>query len=152
MKRIQSTVFFRYESNICVKVSRHNIHMEHIQLTPWKCFSRGDSDWTLIHWVMALNNKPVGLNTQELLMALLSNRTNVRRSQTSQFLTDKQWGYIMSDNIPALSAFDGPINSRPIQILFIIQIQQQTSHGTHKSVTNVAIVSLNCTTRKHSTQ
>ena len=168
VKRIQSTVFFRYESNICVsslikaivlniriKVSRHNIHMEHIQLTSWICFSRGDSDWTLIHWVMVLNNKPVGLNinNQELLMALLSDHTNVRRSQTSQFLTDKEWGYIMSDNIPALSAFDGPINSRSIQILsFIIQIQQQTSHRTHKGVTNVVIVSINCTTRKHSTQ
>ena len=83
---------------------------------------------------MVLNNKPVGLNinNQELLMALLSDRANVRRSQTNQFLTDKQWGYIMSDNIPALSAFDGSINSRPIQILFIIQIQQQASHGTHK--------------------
>ena len=86
-------------------------------------------------------------------MALLLDRTNVRRSQTSQFVTDKQWGYIMKDNIPALSAFDGPINSRPIQILsFIIQIQQQTSHGTHKGVTNVAIVSISCTTRKRSTQ
>ena len=73
--------------------------------------------------------------------------------QTSQFLTDKQWGYIMKDNIPALSAFDGPINNRPIQILsFIIQTQQQTLHGTHKSVTNVAIVSISCTTRKRSTQ
>ena len=86
-------------------------------------------------------------------MALLSDRTNVRRSQTSQLLTDKQWGYIMKDNIPTLSVFDGPINSRPIQILsFIIQIQQQTSHGTHKGVTNVAIVSISCTTRKRSTQ
>ena len=86
-------------------------------------------------------------------MALLLDRTNIRRSQTSQFVTDKQWGYIMKDNNPALSAFDGPINSRPIQILsFIIQIQQQTSHGTHKGVTNVAIVSISCTTRKRSTQ
>ena len=134
---VKSTVFSRYESNICVwslikasvlniriKVSHHNIHMEQIQLTPWICFSRGDSDWTLILWVMVLNNKPMGLNinNQELLMALLSDRTNVRRSQTSQFLTDKQWGYIMSDNIPALSTFDDPFNSRPIQILsFIIQ-------------------------------
>ena len=48
----------------------------------------------------------------------------------------------MKDNIPALSAFDGPINSRPIQILsFIVQTQQQTSHGMHKGVINVAIVS-----------
>ena len=102
---VKSTVFSRYESNICVwslikvivlniriKVSRHNIHMEHIQLTPWICFSRGDIDLTLILWVMVLNNKPMGLNinNQELLMALLSDRTNARRSQTSQFLTNSE--------------------------------------------------------------
>ena len=46
----------------------------------------------------------------------------------------------MTDNILALPAFDGPINSWPIKIVsFIIQIPQQISHGTHRRDKRISV-------------
>ena len=103
-------------------------------------------------WVVIFVIPKIDRLATETIMGIAEFKLLTCIAQNSQFLTDKQWGYIMNDNIPALSAFDGPINSRPIQILSFFLSRYNSRHGTHKGVTHVAIVSINYTTRKRSTQ